>query len=536
MEKEMGNVFIFSFAASMKKIIKRIFDIVVSAVVLILLAPFFGLIALAIKRDTPGPVFYSGTRVGKNGKLFKMYKFRTMYENEKSYRGAPITAHDDDRITPLGHWLRDTKLNELPQFINVLKGDMSLVGPRPEDPTLTKTWPLKIRDEILSVRPGVTSPATVVYHNEEALLSSHNVLQQYVQEIGPDKNRLDQMYVSRHNFILDLDILLWTSLSILPLVKKSTPPESLLFVGPITRFFKRYMSCTILDFLFTFASITIIAILWRSSRPLDVGWLKSIAMAFVFSMLFSATGLLMGIYKINWAKAQTENFANLFFAWLLASVAAVGINRSFDVFPTLLVVEASSLALAGFITSRYYKRIATKFFSVLLRAQETKNSDRKRVLIVGSGRTAEHVAWMVYHPSNASKYHVIGFIDDDFFTQGMRIYGSKVLGTLNDIPAIVHKYDIDLIFLADHRISREQFGKIIQTSQYNKLTIMLVPDIFGSLMAYDNGNSRSIEPLWHDMYGANDFGEQGVINIGGVQWVVGQDEYHPEHNELSHIE
>jgi lipopolysaccharide/colanic/teichoic acid biosynthesis glycosyltransferase len=145
-------------------------DIAVSLAALVVLAPFLGLIATAIRRDSPGPAFYRGARTGRGGKVFKILKFRTMYEMPASYSGPKVTAHDDPRVTPLGRWLRSTKLNELPQFWNVLMGEMSLVGPRPEDPTIVQNWPAPVRHEILSVRPGITSPASVLYRNEEALL------------------------------------------------------------------------------------------------------------------------------------------------------------------------------------------------------------------------------------------------------------------------------------------------------------------------------------------------------------------------------
>jgi len=129
--------------------LKRGFDIVVSALALVLISPILGFIALAIRHDSPGPVIYRGPRTGRGGKTFKIYKFRTMYENPQSYSGPQVTAHDDPRVTPFGHWLRDTKINELPQLLNVLKGDMSLVGPRPEDPTITQSWPRKVKEEVL---------------------------------------------------------------------------------------------------------------------------------------------------------------------------------------------------------------------------------------------------------------------------------------------------------------------------------------------------------------------------------------------------
>jgi len=301
-------------------VIKRVFDIVVSIVALVVTSPIFAVIAIAIKKDSPGPVFYSGERLGFRGKRFKIYKFRTMFEEERSYQGAPVTACDDDRITPVGKWLRDTKLNELPQFVNVLKGEMSLVGPRPEDPNLAKTWPKEAKEAILSVRPGITSPATVLYHNEELLLSSKTVLQKYVQEIGPDKTRLDQLYVSRRGFILDLDILFWTAIIMMPLLKRNTPPEKMLFVGPISRFYRCYMSWTAVDILITIGSITILGLFWRFFGPMNVGWVRSLSMAIIFTMLFSVSGFLLGIYQINWSKAQAENLVQLCTAWLLASM------------------------------------------------------------------------------------------------------------------------------------------------------------------------------------------------------------------------
>ena len=133
-----------------------------------------------------------------------------MYARPESFRGARITAKDDERITPTGRWLRDTKLNELPQLWNVLVGEMSLVGPRPEDPEFAKTWPADLREEILSVRPGITSPASISYRDEEKRLSSDNLIGDYLNKIAPDKLRLDSLYVRHHTLLTDLDTIFWT--------------------------------------------------------------------------------------------------------------------------------------------------------------------------------------------------------------------------------------------------------------------------------------------------------------------------------------
>src|SRR5687768_9458953 len=185
---------------------KRLMDILAALVGLALLSPFFLIVGLLIKRDSPGPVFYRGARMGKDGRVFGILKFRTMREEAASHTGPSVTAQDDPRITPFGRWLRDTKLNELPQLWNVLVGEMSLVGPRPEDPEIAKTWPEAARREILSMRPGITSPASVAYHDEESRLKTESVMDDY-RNILPDKLRLDQLYVRHHTFITDLDAL-----------------------------------------------------------------------------------------------------------------------------------------------------------------------------------------------------------------------------------------------------------------------------------------------------------------------------------------
>jgi lipopolysaccharide/colanic/teichoic acid biosynthesis glycosyltransferase len=123
--------------------LRRAIDIILSLVGMVILAPFFVMIAIAIKRSSPGPIFYWGPRAGKGGKTFKILKFRTMYERKESYQGPKVTAENDSRITPLGRILRQTKINELPQLWNVLRGDMSLVGPRPRIQLLPPSGPKK---------------------------------------------------------------------------------------------------------------------------------------------------------------------------------------------------------------------------------------------------------------------------------------------------------------------------------------------------------------------------------------------------------
>jgi lipopolysaccharide/colanic/teichoic acid biosynthesis glycosyltransferase len=334
--------------AGFNDVLKRIFDIIVSSVVLLLSSPLFALIGIAIKRDSPGPVFYRGIRIGRNGKPFNILKFRTMDETPQSYAGPRITAHDDSRVTAIGRWLRDTKLNEFPQFLNVLRGEMSLVGPRPEDPTFAKTWPKNVWNEVLSVRPGITSPASVKYHDEEKLLPKCDVEQMYLLELSPDKVRLDQLYVRYRSFLLDLDTILWTALLFLPRIGSYTPPEELLFVGLFSRLIRRFLNWFTIDLITTFIAFGVTGVVFRSRTALNIGQLHAILLTFAYAVLFSGMGVLFGTNRIRWAKANPSDFFDLVPSWILATTIAFFANLFLNYLPADLILIGSVFSLFGF--------------------------------------------------------------------------------------------------------------------------------------------------------------------------------------------
>lgn len=188
---------------------KRIFDLFISTIGLIIISPVFLVIAIAIKVTNPGPVFFIQNRVGKNGDLFSMVKFRTM---ENNHDGNTVSVKGESRITPLGAFLRKYKLDELPELINVIKGDMSLVGPRPDVPGYADL--LKGEDRlILTIRPGITGPASLKYSNEEEMLAEvDNPVQFNDEVIFPDKVRINLEYIKNRNLMLDLKIIIHTLL------------------------------------------------------------------------------------------------------------------------------------------------------------------------------------------------------------------------------------------------------------------------------------------------------------------------------------
>ena len=191
-------------------ILKRLFDITFSLVGLLVLSPVFVIIAIMIKHDSKGPVLYKGKRIGRFGKPFGIYKFRTMYIDADKISKSPSAGDDDPRITKFGRFLRSSKFNELPQLINVLKGEMSFVGPRPE---VQEEVELYTEEEkaLLTVRPGITDYASIKFHNEgEILRGSPDPHQTYREKIRPGKIRLGLEYVRNHSFWIDFKILVKT--------------------------------------------------------------------------------------------------------------------------------------------------------------------------------------------------------------------------------------------------------------------------------------------------------------------------------------
>jgi len=198
--------------------IKRIFDISFSMIGLIILSPLLLIIAYLIKKEDGGPIFYRGVRIGQFGKPFRIFKFRTMVVNADKI-GGPSTADDDPRITKIGKILRKYKIDELPQLVNVLKGEMSIVGPRPEVPFYVDMF-TEEEKRILDVKPGITDWASLWDCDEGAILAgSSDPEKTYMEKIRPIKIKLQLRYVDNHSFFTDLKIIFLTILTVI--TKKS---------------------------------------------------------------------------------------------------------------------------------------------------------------------------------------------------------------------------------------------------------------------------------------------------------------------------
>ena len=193
--------------------LKRFFDLIFSLLGLILFSPLIVIISLLIKLDSAGPIFYRGKRVGRFGKIFKIWKFRTMIPDAER-RGPIHAAASDFRITKIGSFLRKYKLDELPQLINVVRGEMSFVGPRPQVKYYVDLY-TEEEKIILTVRPGMTDYASIYYIDQESLIDEENVDKSYQERIEPEKNRLRVKYAKNNSLFIDFKILLQTILAVI---------------------------------------------------------------------------------------------------------------------------------------------------------------------------------------------------------------------------------------------------------------------------------------------------------------------------------
>lgn len=195
-------------------LIKRLFDFLVSFIGIIILSPILIIIATSIKIDSRGKVLFLQKRVGQHGKIFNIYKFRTMVTDAEKF-GKQITVGKDKRITRIGSFLRKYKLDELPQLFNVLKGEMSFVGPRPEVPNYVRLYN-EMEKKVLSVKPGITDFASIKYRNENEILGKvSNPEEYYINVIMKNKLELNLRYIDKNNIFLDIKIILETLLKCL---------------------------------------------------------------------------------------------------------------------------------------------------------------------------------------------------------------------------------------------------------------------------------------------------------------------------------
>ncbi len=461
--------------------LKRALDLLVSTIGLVLLSPLLVMVAIAIRSESAGPVFFRQERVGRHGRLFRIFKFRTM-SHGRATEGSPLTVAGDARITRVGAWLRRTKLDELPQLIDVLRGTMSLVGPRPEVPQFVAHYPAPTRERVLSVRPGITDLASLRYHDENGILArAIDPEQAYVDLILPAKLRYAMHYVEHASVAGDLRVLGLTLRTIF---------VPTLFLGRGPRAMNHSRLWAWLDasmaahrpsrrWLAMLADGLIVLACWQATYLFRLGfegwqpgrpWYDdavSIGVVAAYLVCLSLAGVRRSVWRFfGFDDLKRVTTACLFAGLLSAAVVSMaqltGVARAVLLLHPLFCIAALSMA-------RMIYRMLWEDARARVNGAE---GEPRRAIVLGAGEAARRLVAGVHLREGWS---VLGMLDDDPSRQGLRIGGISVLGTLADLALPHIREGATHVILAMPDATPEQRDEALAVAKESGLLVLTVP-------------------------------------------------------------
>ena len=413
---------------------KRALDIVVSVVGLLLLWPFFVLIAILIKLDSRGPALFRQERIGRFMRPFTILKFRTMVE-DAAEQGPNLPMAGDARITRVGRYLRRSKLDELPSLVNVLRGEMSLVGPRPELPEYVVHHRDAFRD-ILMIRPGMTDVASLVYRDEDALLArSETPEDTYVHVILPEKIRLAKQYTRNATLLGDLKLLGATAIYSL------YPVRALDSIFSVMVRYHAAVATTMQATLIVGANA--LAYMLRFDGVVPDSEVRAFALGLPVLLAIRLAWIhVFGLFRDIWRYSGIKDMQSVLASTVLGSLSFWLV--------TLFVPSLSTYSRAVIVLDALLCAALLAGVRLARRAHEAVRNDRlvrKKVLVIGSGRPVERVVREMVS-SRLSEGRPIGVVDGDDYNIGLQLHGVPILGTESQLEAIVRDADPDELVVA----------------------------------------------------------------------------------------
>ena len=461
--------------------LKRTLDILASALGLVLLAPALLMIAVLIKLDSPGPVFFRQVRVGRYGQPFRIFKFRTMAQVQAP--SAPqLTVAADARITRVGQWLRRSKLDELPQLIDVLRGTMSLVGPRPEVPRYVEHYPDASRDRVLSVRPGITDFASVHYRNEGELLArAADPEREYIDVILPSKLRYAMHYVDNVSVADDLRVLGLTLRTVfvpsmptsrrwlamndskvwgrLDAAMSSLHPQRGLFAAVADA--ATVLVCWHLTYLFRLGFER-----YQPGRP----WYDDYV-SFGVVAAYLACLALLGVGRGIWRYFGFDDLKRITLACVMAgllSAVAVLMAQLSGVARAVLLLHPLFCIAALSIVRMVYRMVWEQARSQV----NGQHGEPRRAIVLGAGEAARRLIAGIHLRDG---WTVLAMLDDDPAKRGSRIGGIPVLGPLADL-ALPHIHaEATHVIVAMPGATAEQRAQAVAVAREAGLLVLSVP-------------------------------------------------------------
>ncbi|MBL8025030.1 MAG: polysaccharide biosynthesis protein [Fibrobacteres bacterium] len=438
---------------------KRAFDLFCSIVGLIVFSPIILIVAIAVKLTSKGPVFFRQDRVGLNGHIFRIFKFRTM--TVAAANGPKVTAKNDARITTVGKILRQTKLDEIPQLLNVFWGTMSFVGPRPEIPALVETYTTE-QKALLTVKPGITSPATIYHRDEEDVSGTAEEVMDYHRKVlVPRKAQYDLGYLEKKSISYDIKLILLTLLAVVSnesgyVREKAVKNRRALIIAAVA-----VLLCVAyyVAFLIRFEGYIPDYYDWKLKRTLPL----IVAIQFIFLGVF---GQLEGY----WRYVSISDIISVAKALVLSAIAMLGFEYFFlaGSYPTGVVFINGFLAFILLSGQRLSLRLLREAYAPI-----TPKS-REKVIILGAGDRAERVYREIKQNPDLA-FSVVGFIDQSSKMKGVKIHGIQILGAFEDLPELVEKHGVSTLIDTLENLTKEQTAVLTRLRASFKCSIRNVP-------------------------------------------------------------
>ena len=459
--------------------VKRLLDVVIGLVAFVVLLPVMAVVAILVALDSAGPVVYGAKRVGRHGRPFTMFKFRSMARGADSI-GPAVTGAYDFRVTRVGAFLRRTKLDELPQLLNVIAGQMSLVGPRPESPTYVDRWTDAERG-VLAMRPGITGPTQVAYIDEEELLVG-NPDEVYETELMHAKLAVDLEYVRTYTLRRDLAILWQTLVGILSVGERRTNrPRRRYTLGE--RLASARLGPILLD-AFLAAVAAALAVGLRIDRN---NIFAAVATYWVFvpmaAIVRPAGFLIAGAYLRVWRYPTVSDAA-----LIVSSLAAGSLIMTILIFVVMqpwafpgTVGFPRSAIIIEFVLSLLV--LGGVRFASRIRQEGLEEGDAptaagppRPVLIHGAGEAGALLVREMRR-NRALRLEPVAFLDDDPGKRGQRIYGIEVVGALEDLPRVVAEREVSEVIVALPRIGGDRLRRIVALCEAAGVAVRTLPAV-----------------------------------------------------------